>query len=100
MTTQSLSAATYFLCISGGDSPASLEARKIYQGLPDPSAEQQGLLRIIDESGEDYLHPADLFVPIKLASPILKALAKAEPHDKPVKPTKPDRRAPRRSAGQ
>jgi hypothetical protein len=81
MTTQPSAATAHFLCVGNGDCPAALEVRKIYEGVPDPTAEQQGFLRVIDESGEDYLHPAELFVPIKLASPILKALAKAEPHN-------------------
>ena len=99
MTTQPSTATAYFLCVSNGESPASLEVRKIYEGLPDPTAERQGFLRVIDESGEDYLHPAEFFVPIELASPVLRALAKTEPHNKPLRPTKPARRASRRSAG-
>ncbi|MDH2354919.1 hypothetical protein QCM80_30265 [Bradyrhizobium sp. SSUT112] len=40
---------------------ASLEKRKIYEALRDPAAEKQGMLRILDESGEDYLYPKTLF---------------------------------------
>jgi hypothetical protein len=40
--------------------------RKIYRVLPDPGARTHGLLRIVDESGEDYLYPEDLFVPIEV----------------------------------
>ena len=86
---QPSSTAAYVLCIRSGGSLASLETRKTCQRLPDAPADRQGLLRSIDESGEDCLHPADLFVPSKLASPALKALAKTEPHKKALKPTKP-----------
>jgi hypothetical protein len=44
----------YFVCVNSADYPASLERRKIYVALRDAAAEKQGLLRIIDESGEDY----------------------------------------------
>jgi hypothetical protein len=46
--------------------PASLEPRKIYPVLPDTEAAAHQLLRIIDESGENYLYPADYFIPIDL----------------------------------
>jgi len=44
--------------------PASLEVRKVYQCIPDTAAEFHRLVRVIDESGEDYLYPDDYFVPI------------------------------------
>lgn len=56
----------YFLCISDGGYSASLLVRTIYRGLSDPEAESHGMLRVIDESGEDYLFPASLFVPIEV----------------------------------
>jgi hypothetical protein len=56
--------AHYVVCIDNTEYPASLEARKIYQCLPDPQAEQDGLIRVIDESGEDYLYSRESFVPI------------------------------------
>jgi hypothetical protein len=43
-----------------------LETRKVYEVLPDPKGARAGYLRIIDESGEDYLYPADRFAPVKL----------------------------------
>ena len=46
----------YVLCISSEKYPASLEARKIYQCVPDTQAEAHGQIRVIDESGEDYLY--------------------------------------------
>ncbi|MBX3000863.1 MAG: hypothetical protein KF893_20240 [Caldilineaceae bacterium] len=54
----------YVLCISNTGYPVSLETRKIYEVIPDPDGERFGMLRIIDESGEDYLFEADRFVPI------------------------------------
>lgn len=56
----------YVLCLRSGSYRASLQARKVYRVLEDSKAEGHGLLRIVDESGEDYLFPADLFVPIEL----------------------------------
>jgi hypothetical protein len=56
----------YAVCIKNDGYPASLEPRKIYRVLPDTEAAAHQLLRIIDESGEDYLYPADYFVPIDL----------------------------------
>lgn len=52
------------VCINNRDYPASLELNKIYRSLPDADAEQDGDLRVIDESGGDYLYPADWFAPV------------------------------------
>ena len=54
----------FVLCIRNDGYQASLEPRKLYRTLPDEFAVAKGLLRVIDESGEDYLYPADYFVPI------------------------------------
>ena len=51
-----------------------LEPRKVYQSLSDPDAEKEGYLRVIDESGEDYIYPADYFVPIELPKAVAKTL--------------------------
>ena len=56
----------YVLCISNKKYPASLEERKIYQCVPDPQAGSHGQIRVIDESGEDYLYPQDLFLHIEI----------------------------------
>ena len=69
--------ARFVICVNNADYPASLERRKIYQALPDRKAASHGLLRVIDESGEDYLYPADWFVPIALPQTTVKALALA-----------------------
>jgi len=56
----------FFLCVKNDNYPASLEVRKVYQAMPDEAAAAQHFVRIIDESGEDYLYPAGYFVPIEL----------------------------------
>ncbi|MEQ8972628.1 MAG: hypothetical protein RIE73_19805 [Coleofasciculus sp. C1-SOL-03] len=56
----------FVVCISNQDYPASLEVRKIYQVIPDANATQHQMIRVIDESGEDYLYPSIYFVPIQL----------------------------------
>lgn len=54
------------MCIDNDAYPASLEARKVYQTMPDAQGDKHGLVRVIDESGEDYLYPKKLFVALKL----------------------------------
>ena len=65
------------VCINSADYPASLERRKIYATLRDAAAEKQGLMRIADESGEDYLYPKALFRTIALPQSIKKAVLAA-----------------------
>jgi len=62
------------ICISNDEYPASLEVRKIYEVLPDSEAVPHQLVRIVDESGEDYLYPAAYFVPVELPSTVRAAL--------------------------
>jgi hypothetical protein len=56
----------FLLCINNKGYEASLELRKLYLNLPDKEAERHGQLRIIDESGDDYLYPASYFAPVRL----------------------------------
>ena len=63
----------YVLCVDNKDCE-DLEKRKIYQVLPDEDAKQEGYLRIIDESGEDYLYPESYFIPIQLPREAQEAL--------------------------
>jgi len=56
----------FLLCIRNGAYPVSLAVRKVYRALPDPTAAARKFVRVIDESGEDCLYPADYFVPIEL----------------------------------
>jgi hypothetical protein len=57
---------SYVLCIDNGGYPESLEVRKIYHILLDRRAEARNYLRVIDETGEDYLYPSKCFVPIEV----------------------------------
>ena len=49
-----------------------LEARKVYQVPPDREAGREGYVRVIDESGEDYIYPSDLFVSVKLPAAVVR----------------------------
>jgi hypothetical protein len=71
------SALRFAVCVNNKDYPASLELHKIYRVLPDEDAAADGDLRIVDESGEDYLYPAERFVPIVLPEAVQKSLLKA-----------------------
>ncbi len=65
------------VCIDNGGYRASLEKRKIYIALRDATAEKHGLLRIVDESGEDYLYPKAFFRSIALPQAVRKAVLAA-----------------------
>ena len=65
----------YLLCVRNDSYPVSLEVRKVYRALPDPQAAAKNFVRVIDESGEDYLYPADRFVAIDLPHAALGAFA-------------------------
>ena len=67
----------FVVCVNNADYPASLELRKIYQVLPDAEAERLCQLRIIDESGEDYLYPASSFISIQLPKEVEAAVIRA-----------------------
>ncbi|HLA05754.1 MAG TPA: hypothetical protein VJZ16_07235 [Syntrophales bacterium] len=67
----------FAICVDNSEYPASLELHKIYRVLPDKDAQADGDMRIIDESGEDYLFPADYFIPIDLPQAIIRALNKS-----------------------
>jgi len=64
----------FVVCIKNNGYEASLEPRKIYQVLSDKEAESHKMIRVIDESGEDYLFPASLFSPISLPQSLVKEL--------------------------
>ena len=65
---------SYVLCIDDGGYPESLEVRKIYPVLPDDKAASREYVRIIDETGEDYLYPMKYFVPLSLPADVIGAL--------------------------
>ena len=72
-----LAAKHLVVCIDNDRYPASLEKRKIYLALRDLPAEKQGLLRIIDESGDDYLYPKTYFRSIALPQAVKRAILAA-----------------------
>ena len=68
----------FLLCVENEGYGASLEIRKLYEMLSDKEAERHNQVRIIDESGEDYLYPSSFFAPIRLSVQIKdKILEKA-----------------------
>ncbi len=68
-------ATKYVVCVNNDDYPAALELGKIYRTLPDTIAEKDQMVRVIDESSEDYLYPSTCFLPIELTAEIEKALS-------------------------
>ena len=75
-------AVTFAVCVENSGYPASLELHKIYRVVPDQDAAREGDLRIVDESGEDYLYPAEWFaaveVPRRVKASLLGRLARLE----------------------
>ena len=67
----------FAVCINNTDYPASLELHKIYQVLPDEEATRYGDIRVMDESGEDYLYPASSFVVIEVPQEVERAILHA-----------------------
>ena len=65
------------VCIHNDGFEVSLERRKLYEIVDDPLAAKDGLLRIIDESGDDYLYPATFFMRVQLPEPIAQAVIEA-----------------------
>jgi hypothetical protein len=63
----------FVLCIENKDCE-DLEKRKIYQMLPDEESQKEGYIRVIDESGEDYLYPQSYFVVVQLPRKAQEAL--------------------------
>ena len=63
----------FVVCIKNRGYRASLVVRRIYPCLPDVEAGKRGLLRVVDESGEDYLYPEDLFIAIDLPASVGRA---------------------------
>jgi hypothetical protein len=68
----------FVVCIDNDGYRASLLVRKIYRAIDDQAARHEGMLRVIDESGEDYLYDSQRFVPVKLAPDAERAIIKAE----------------------
>lgn len=66
----------FVVCVSN-DGCDDLEVRRIYRVLPDDAAAADSMLRVVDESGEDYLYPENLFLQIELPRAVEKALSPA-----------------------
>ncbi len=67
----------YMVCVKNDGYPVSLVVRRIYVCLPDAEGAEHGMLRIIDESGEDYLYPAKFFLPIEVPRGAARAFSRA-----------------------
>jgi hypothetical protein len=67
----------FVICVRNKDYPASLEVRKVYVTIPDEQASRHHQLRVIDESGDDYLYPEEYFVAVQLPQAAEKAVLRA-----------------------
>jgi hypothetical protein len=67
---------TFAVCVRNDDYKASLELRKLYAVLPDEFGEEHDMIRVVDESGEDYLYPNSYFVRVELPRSLQQALEK------------------------
>ena len=65
------------ICVENSGYEVSLETRKLYETIPDTNAEKLNQIRVIDESGEDYLYPSDMFISVDLPSGVEKAVLNA-----------------------
>ena len=74
--TQGQTGSQFALCIENRDCE-DLEKRKVYRMLPDETAANDGYVRVVDESGEDYLYPASYFVRIDIPAKARDALSTA-----------------------
>ena len=74
MTKKSKRPTTFAVCVDNTGYPASLEAGKLYQVVPDAEAEKHGLIRVIDESGEDYGYSAERFFVLPVPHALEKVL--------------------------
>jgi len=72
-----IASARLVICVENKGYAVSLEKRKIYLALADLQAAKRGHVRVVDESGEDYLYPKRFFLPVTLPQSIRKAVLKA-----------------------
>ncbi|MDT5272091.1 MAG: hypothetical protein QOH49_4277 [Acidobacteriota bacterium] len=77
MKSKSKTDARFAVCVNNSEYPASLELHKIYRVLPDEDAAADGDVRVIDESGEDYLYPSEYFVAVELPQEVQESLLHA-----------------------
>ncbi len=67
----------FLVCVNNRGYAVSLEKRKIHVALPDSEADKHGQVRVIDESGEEYLYPQSMFIEISLPVAVQRAVTKA-----------------------
>lgn len=67
----------FVICVKNSGYKASLEIRKLYATIPDARLAKRGLLRVVDESGEDYVYPASLFIAAELPQRVERAIVAA-----------------------
>ncbi len=77
MRRKGLAGPRFAVCVRNDGYEASLERNKIYTLVPDAAAEREGDVRVVDESGEDYLYPADWFVAIEVPEAVEVSLLHA-----------------------
>ncbi len=77
MAERKKSSRRFVVCVQNKGYEASLERNKIYVVRSDPEAEKDGDIRIVDESGEDYLYPADWFVAVDVPKAVQASLLRA-----------------------
>jgi hypothetical protein len=65
------------ICVDNSGYEVSLERRKIYEAVADAAAAKRGLMRIVDESGDDYLYPESMFVAAALPASVRRAVLQA-----------------------
>ncbi len=78
MTQRAKDPLQFAVCIDNHGYPASLEVGKLYRVLPDTQAASQGLIRVVDESGEDYGFSEDRFFPLEVPSALARVLQSAK----------------------
>jgi hypothetical protein len=66
----------FVVCLDNKDYEASLEKRKLYEVIPDPVALKHNQIRVVDESGDDYLFSKDIFLDVPLSAVIAEKLSK------------------------
>jgi hypothetical protein len=69
--------AHFAVCLDNSDYPASLEVGKLYRVIPDQTAADEGYLRVVDETGEDYAFVASRFHPVQLPPAVAQTLLTA-----------------------
>jgi hypothetical protein len=74
MHTANKSRSKFVLCLDNSGNEVSLQVRRVYERLPDAKAERHGYIRVIDESGEGYMFPADRFLSLDLSRDVEAAI--------------------------